>query len=274
MVGGMRRLAVALALVGGVVGVTACSYVFDVPAPDALPVPNAAEGDGAATDADIPETTPYVPEASIPFCETRPTPFLFCEDFDNEPPPDLATLGTVRAERGRVLLSNVVGYSPPRSLLTSTSGGDASAAIARTFEATPNGATLSFQLLVSALGPAPAQLSQLILTDGAAVCSVQLFGGPATFSITQVCTNGGAEVARIATDTAHPIARGQWHRYAVGLVFAPMPLVTFDVDGARIIEISGVAQLHAAPMSIELGIGQASSGAFVLFQDDVLVTTP
>lgn len=268
----MRRLAVGLALLVAPLGVGACSYIFDLPASyDALTLPDAGD-DGALADVMIPE--PYVPEASPPFCETQTSPFLFCEDFDNDPLPDLGTIGNVQSDGGRVLISNAIAFSTPRSLLTSTSAPAASATIARSFDASPGGVVLSFELLVSAL-VTPTQLSQIVFTDGDQVCRVQLIGGPGTtFSITQLCTNAGVEVTKTTTDTAIPIERGQWSRYALAVRFAPAPTITLAREGAAPVEVSGVAPLHAAPMSIEVGVGLAPAGTIALFYDDVLVTTP
>jgi hypothetical protein len=256
-------LVVALTLVG----TAACSYVFELPATSISPT-EADASDDASEDAPVADAPP-----TIPFCASQTAPFLYCNDFDSEPTPDLATIGTVQTTGGQLLLSNAVAFSPPRSLLASVRSANATASVTHALGANPDGVTLSFRLLVSAWDTTAARLSAIVLADGTAQCSVRLEGTATTWTVTQVCEASGAETARVTTETTSPIVRGQWQRFALAVAFAPTSTVTLDMDGVRT-SVPGVAPLQRAPTSVALGATLVPDGGVTIFQDDVLVTSP
>ncbi len=270
----MRRPLVAALIL---VGTAACSYIFELPSTSTVPIDAGDEGglDGTVAVGEGSTPPPYVPPPSVPFCETQPAPFLYCSDFDDEPAPDLATVGAVQVTPGgQLLLSNAVSLSFPRSLLAVARGTNAAAAIARDLGGSPDGVTLSFDLLVSAWTTADAHLSEIVLTDPASQCVVRLGGTATTWTVTQVCTAGGAETARVTNDTATPIVRGRWQRYRLGIVFAPTKSVFLEIDASRVLEVPGVDPLQRAPTAIGLGAKSVPDGSVTLFQDNVLVTSP
>jgi hypothetical protein len=268
MVVRMRRpLLVALTLAG----TAACSYIFELPEAAVLPT-ETGTGDASA-DAVVDDAPRYIDAPPpIPFCATQTAPFLYCNDFDIEPAPDLASIGAVQTTGGQLLLSSAVALSVPRSLLSNIQGTSSVASVTHALEASPDGITLSFHQLVSAWDTPGATLSGIELTDGTRQCFVGL-EGTATWTITQVCLEDGAETARESTDSASPIVRGRWQRFGITVTFTPSPTVTLDIDGART-TAAGVAPLARAATSITLGTKIAPSGSLTLFQDNVLVTSP
>ena len=269
----MRRPLVAALIL---VGTAACSYIFELPETTTAPIEPGGEGgleDVSVAEASTPP--PYVPPPSVPFCETQAAPFLYCNDFDDDPAPDLATIGAVQVtEGGQLLFSNAVALSFPRSLLATARGTNAAAAITRDLGTNPDGVTLSFDLLVSAWTTTDAQLAELVLTDPGSQCVVRIGGTATTWTVTQVCTAGGAETARVTNDSTTPIARGRWQRYRLGIVFAPTKNVFLEIDGTRVLEVPGAAPLQRAPTSIGLGAKSVTDGSVTLFHDNVLVTSP
>jgi len=266
-----RPLAAALALVG----TAACSYIFELPSSDVLPAEPA--GEGGLEDAPVGDgPPPYVPTPPVPFCETQLTPFIYCSDFDDEPAPDLAGIGALQESDGRLSLSSAVALSPPRSLLVIARGSNAGASVTRDLAADPDGVSLSFDLLVSAwtTDGDGAQVSELVLGDPASRCALLLGGTATTWTLTQVCTAGGAETARVTNDSATPIVRGRWQRFRLGVAFAPAKSAFLEIDGTRVVEVAGAAPLQQGPTSIGLGMKSVSDGSVTLFQDNVLVTSP
>ena len=276
MVHPMRRsLVVAL----GFASTLACSYLVELPATstiapieDGAPADDAGEADDASPEDDGPP--PYDAPPVVPFCESRTSPSLYCADFDETPAPDMASIGAAQIDGGQLVLSNAVSLSPPRSLLA-TARGDASAAfVTRPLGESPDGVTLSFDLLVSAWATAAGELSGIELAEGPSQCVVRIDGAASTWSVTQVCGAGGLETARQTTASASPIVRGQWQRFALRVTFAPSTTVSLDVDGVRVVEAPGVLPLQRAPTTITLGAKLVPSGSVTMFQDNVLVTTP
>ena len=262
-----RALVAALALAG----TAACSYIFDLPSSSVAPTDPDGVGEGGLGGDERP---PYVPPPPVPFCETQPAPFLYCADFDDEPAPDLASIGSAQERDGRVSFSSAVALSPPRSLLMVARGANASAALTRDLATAPEAVSLSFDLLVSAWTTDLAEMSELVFGDPAAQCSVRLGGTASTWTLTQVCTAGGTEVARVTNDSPSSIVHGGWQRFRIGVVFAPAKTVFLEIDDTRVLEVPGAAPMQQAPTSIGLGIKGVPDGSVTLFQDNVLVTSP
>lgn len=270
MVVAMRRYVVALA----VAGTMACSYVFELPASSILPVDTGDAATQARDAGDLTEAGLDPVDAGLPFCPSQTTPFLFCADFDESAAPSLEVLGTVLATNGTVAVANVVSFSPPRSLVSTVNGADASGALRHPLGASLDALTLSFQLLVSAWNAPSAVLSQIELEDETSKCVVRLGGGATSWSVTQVCTAGGVETARLVTETNQSIELGKWHRFALSVKAGATKTVTLDIDGARVTDVPGLDGLHAAAAAVTLGVTQGPSGSVAIFQDNVLVTSP
>jgi hypothetical protein len=263
----MRRSVVAALTL---VGTAACSYIFELPETSISPTEVDASADGDAADAPPPFVAPPPP----PFCETQPAPALYCYDFDDEPAPAVASLGTVDATNGQLVLSSAVASSPPRSLLASTRGTNAAAAVTHPLGLDADGFTFSFDLLVSAWGVTEATLSQIELSDGQLRCTIGLEGNASTWSVRQVCATNGVESANVLTDSTSTIVRGHWQRFAIKVAFAPTKTVSLDIDGVRALDVAGVAELKRSPISVALGAKLVPSGSLTIFQDNVLVTSP
>ncbi|HVH40717.1 MAG TPA: hypothetical protein VM925_00185 [Labilithrix sp.] len=259
-------------------GVAACSYVFELPASSA-PIPGVDASDDVidgSTDAPIADApAPFDAPPAIRFCASQTSPFLYCNDFDDVPLPDLASIGTAQVAGGQLVLSSAVALSPPRSLLASiVRGTNASTAVTRSLGTNPDGVTLSFDMLVSAWSTTDAQLSQIDLVEGTAQCIVRIDGAETTWSVTQVCNTSGTETAKVTTTSTSPIVRGRWQRFSLGVRFAPTKGITLDVDGARVVDAVGVDPLQRAQTSVALGTRLLPAGTVTLFQDNILVTSP
>lgn len=268
----MRRAPVAILALAG----AACSYIFELPSMSVLPAETDDPTDGGELDgesmADGPP--PFDAPPPVPFCETQPTPFLYCSDFDDAPAPDLGSIGAVQTTNGQLLISSAVALSPPRSLLASARGTSSIAEIVHDLGASPDGVTLSFDLLVSAWTTTDALLSGIVLTGPASECLVGLGGTAASWTVTQICSAGGIETARVTNDSASPITPGRWQRFRLGVRFAPTKNVILDIDGARVLEVPGADPIERAPTSMGLGVKRIEDGSVTAFQDNVLVTSP
>jgi hypothetical protein len=279
------RYARTTVLLLAVIGTAACSYIFELPGTAAFPTDPDGSDDGAA-DALI-DLGP-IPEAASPpppFCPSRTTPFLYCEDFDGMPAPDLATIGAVQAVGGQVVLASAVAQSPPRSLLATLRGPNAAGAVTHALGqipdagpsddggTNPEGVSFAFEQLTSIWETADARLAAIVIENGTAKCTVGLGGTQTTWTFTQVCEDNGAETARVTTDTMSPVVRGRWQRFAIAIAFTPTVTVAVDVDGVRS-SIPGVAPLQRGTTSIVLGAPSVPAGNVTVFQDNVLVTSP
>lgn len=265
---GMRRSAVVgVALAGGM----ACSYVFELPSSS---TPDAADASDPHSIADGSPSFDAPPV--IPFCESQPDSSLYCNDFDDEPAPDLASdAAVVSVDGGTIVLSSAVSHSPPRSLLASVRDTNATATVTYALTTAPDGLTLSFDLLVSAWEAPTAEFSHIVLGERESdACFVRLEGHTSTWALTQVCSKDGVETERSTLDTTSSIVTGRWQRVALGITFAPNVTVTLDVDGSRVGEAPGAASLEPALASIAIGIGLAPEGGVTIFQDNILVTSP
>ncbi|HVJ88417.1 MAG TPA: hypothetical protein VM580_01355, partial [Labilithrix sp.] len=200
--------------------------------------------------------------------------FLYCNDFDATPVPELASIGTVELTGGQLVLSNAVAHSPPRSLLASVRGTASTAGVTHALGTAPDGLTFSFDLLVSEWNTTDGQLSKIELSDGTTECAVRLDGNATTWALTQVCTSGGTETARSTTDSEIAIVRGRWQTFALRISFADPPSVKLDIDSTRVVDDLAVAPLTRAQTSIVLGTTLVPSGSVTIFQDNVLVTSP
>lgn len=242
----MRRLLLGLAF-----AVTAaCSFVFELPESPLVPADAALLEDAPAIDVPPPPR----------FCQADAG--LYCVDFDDEPPIDVAAIGPLAVSDGTLVLSSAVAHSPQRSLLARTFGADASAAVTRALAT--DALTLSFRQLVSAWETTNAELARIELGS----CSVGLVGTATTWAVKQSC----APADDVTTATTLPIVRGRWQHFVLSVAFAPTPTVVLLVDDVRAVDVASI--LTRGPASIGLGIAHAPSGSATLFHDDVLVTTP
>lgn len=265
----MRRRLVAIALVLGIVETIACSYIVELPAsaPPIVP-PDGSTEDAPDDGPSIPESDASPFEGAVPFCASRlPAPPL-CVDFDDDPAPDLPSLGAIVQNGAELQLATTVALSPPRSLLAGTTGVGGDAFVTHPLGTSPERVALSSSVLLSAWTSAGATLLRIDLASadgGAATCSVRLVGG-ATWSIAQACEG----VPEVVTDTGRPVETRTWRRLALSLALAPAKTVALDVDGVRVIEAPALDAMQPAPTSVGFGIS-APDGTAVVFHDDVLV---
>ncbi|MDF2697144.1 MAG: hypothetical protein K0S65_5527, partial [Labilithrix sp.] len=174
---------------------------------------------------------------------------------------------------GELVLSNAVALSPPRSLLANVRGAGSAGTIRRALETNPDGVTLSLHQLVSAWNTSNATAAELAFMSGTTQCFVRASGNGTTWTIAQVCHDGGVETANTTSDTSSPIVHGRWQRFALSVAFAPTASVSLDIDGART-SVAAVAPLQRGMTSIVLGARNVPEGDVTLFQDNVLVTSP
>jgi hypothetical protein len=265
MVGRMRRLVIASTLAGSL---AACSYIFHLPAQreaDADASTDAGvhvEGDG---EADSEAAAPASSSGS--FCATH-TPSLYCEDFDGTPPPNLASVGTVSTKDGTVAVDETTFLSAPAALRTSVIGTGSIATFTHALNGTPEGVTLSFDMLVSAWNTPRAQLASIKL-EGAGSCQFQLLADTTNYAVVQDCTTES-----IPTSTQRNVDVGHWHRFSLSIRFQPKATVTFTFDGAAVVDAAALPAIQPSRTSVSLGFAFANSGSAVLFHDNVLVTSP
>jgi hypothetical protein len=268
----MRRRAIALALAG----TAACSYIVELPTSDvSIPLPDASP-DGA-TDVAAPESDASPFDADIPFCESRTTPSLFCADFDDNPPPDLATLGTVQGTRGSMEIANAISFSPARSLLSTVNGADASSMLVHPLGASLEAVTVSSSLLVSTWGSTSARFNRIELATGDAgvgsLCVVQLTA-TTTWLVSQACSSNGVPFETLTTDSHSPIETRKWQRFSLSVKLTPPKTVTLDIDGVPVVNVAALNAMRPAPTSVAFGVEHSASGTVLIFQDDLLVTSP
>jgi hypothetical protein len=273
MVSPVRRHVLALVLG---TSVAACSFIFELE-----PSTQALVGADGASDAPAPVTDgpdPTVPDVAPrppppPFCESRAQPTVFCADFDDEPAPQPSIVGEARTRDGRIALVSAVSLSPARSLSTIVSAPDGSAALVRALEGTPDGLTVSFDMLISSLQATSIQLTQIELRTGDSSCVIRLFGG-ATWSIAQSCTLEAGAPTSVITDTPRAVEQKGWHRYAMSIAFTPTKKVTFDVDNVRVVDVAALDAMNPAPTFVTFGIDSATGGSAVVFEDNLVITSP
>jgi hypothetical protein len=246
-----------------VLAVPACSYVFDVPA--STQSTSSTTPADAAPDVKPPETDADTREVSVPFCASRTAPSVACIDFDDS----AALEGAVDvAPSGRLEIATSTPLSPPRALLAVASEGKAS--LTRTFGRL-DGVSVDFALLVSAW-TGNADATTIELADG---CRVALTGEDGQWSVTQSCASGGVLVTR----SNRSIEPSRWHRFGLSIRFGAPKSVALAIDGVREIDVAGLDALSGTSVGVTLGIAsvrapQGSPSSIVVFEDDVLVTTP
>lgn len=266
-------MALALALAGA----AACSYIVELPTSDvSIPLPDASS-DGAP-DVALPESDANPFEPSAPFCASTTTPSLFCADFDGSPTPDLTTLGTVQTTTGSVLeIANAISLSPPRSLLSNVSGPDGSSRLVHTLGASPDALTVSSSLLLSTWKTTDARFTRIELRPADAgadsFCMVRLMAAT-TWFVTQVCFKSGVEVANRAAESGQLVELGKWHRFSLGVKLTAPKTVMLDIDGTRVVDVAALEEMQPSPATVAFGVERATSGQVVLFQDNLLVTSP
>lgn len=271
-------------------GLAACSYIFEsaIPESDILPTTTTPPGGGGidANDPDaggcpdrlcdggpIPDANPF--DADIPFCETAGTS-LFCADFDDNPAAGVNTFGTPQASAGsRLEIATTISLSPRRSMLSIANGDGANAALIHPLGASPSDVTVASSILVTAYNATESRLTMLRITDGGATsCLVWLGTNATSFTLSQVCTTNGVEIAKFVTDIARTIDRGRWHRFSIALKLAPTKTLTLDVDNVRIADVAALDQITAQPTDAIFGIQNLVGTNLTMFQDNLRVTSP
>jgi len=249
---------------------TACSYVFELPASDVAPSTPAGARD-AGIDVRPPESDADTREAQAPFCASRAEPSLACIDFDNV--SNVAALGVLDVGEGSQLaLVTSIPLSPPRALLAVTSGAPAS--VTRDVGNGAAGITFGFGLLVSAWR-GTAEAAVLNLANGVTTCRVALTGVDGQWSVAQSCADGGVETGRVVTRSERPIEPSRWHRFVLTLGFGTPKTLALAIDGVRVVDVPGLDALAGASAAVTLGIAGPGAGASaIVFEDDVLVTSP
>lgn len=256
----MKRKAIFVATGLAFAAMPACSRVFELspadPPPDGGPI--------ILQDVAVPP----------PFCEPRLGTALYCQDFDSNVVPTLPDLGTAKEKDGKVEVVSAISLSPPRGLVSNVSGSSASAAVVRSLQSSPNGVTLSADMLIATWTTDGAQMLQIELADGPSLCNVRLIGGATTWSVLQVCSRDGIESARTLTATTAPIVKSRWQRFGLSVGFQPRSSVSLTIDDVEAMRERALPDVHAAQTSIAYGVDLAEAGGAVVFTDNVLVTTP
>jgi len=265
-------------------GLAACSYIFESTLPESIILPTTNDGapnpegdDGGCADIEcdggpISDANPF--DATIPFCPNAGPDAAYCSDFDLEPFAELGTFGTARSTNGRLELAQTVSFSPKRSLLSTVTGAGF-AVLAGDAGGAPSEMTMASSVLVTAYTATEAKLATLRITDGGATaCTVWLGTSGANYNVTQLCTNNGAESAKLVTDTGRAIQRGRWQRFVLTLKLAPTKTLTVDIDNVRVADVAALDAIVAAPTEATFGPLDVVGGDVILFQDNLLVTTP
>jgi hypothetical protein len=279
----------ALGLLSLLGGLAACSYIFEsaIPESDVLPAttnpnvpidPNDPDAGGCpdrlCDGGPIPDANPF--DADVPFCETAGTS-LFCADFDDNAAAGVNTFGTPQTSAGaRLEIATTISLSPGRSMLSIANGNGANSALVHPLGASPSDVTVASSILVTAFNATESRLTMLRITDGGATSCLVWLGTNATsnFTLTQVCTTGGVETAKLVTDTTRTIDRGRWHRYSIALKLAPTKTLTLDVDNVRVADVAAIDQITPQPTDAIFGIQNLVGTNVVLFQDNLRVTSP
>lgn len=277
----MRRFFVlSLGLASLVSGLVACSYIFESTVPDSDVLPTITQDannvtDGQAEDvAPVSDASPF--DAAIPFCASQTPAPVFCADFDDDPPAALDSFGTTEAVSGALSIANTISRSPSRSLLSSVTAGSAStAALVHPLGSSPSEVTLSTSILVTSWSPTEARLATLRLTDGGpTTCLVWLGTSAKSYVVTERCTTNDVETGKLTTDTARPVELRKWLHVRMALKLAPQKTLTVDLDDVRVVDVAALDAITAAPVSAVFGIQSAAGGAGVVFEDNLLVTSP
>jgi hypothetical protein len=262
---GTRSAALLAALL-----VPACSYVFDLPA-SAQAIEEAFD---AAPDVKPPETDADTREASVPFCASRTSPSIACIDFDDGAP----LAGTLNVTPGgRLEIVSSVPLSPPRALLAVASEGQAS--VTRELGSLEGGVAVELALLVSAW-PGNADATAIDVSQGDVRCRVALTGEDGQWSLTQACTSAGVETGRLATRSEKRIEPSRWHRFGLSIRFGAPTSIALAIDGVRTVDIAALEALPSGTVGVTFGIAsvrkreETLAAPLIVFQDDVLVTTP
>lgn len=263
----------------GCLTTAACSYIFDVPTASvssSLVDGGAGDGDTPPLDADL-----YAdPDASLlrpppPFCATK-YPFLFCADFDGVVGPALEDLGTVETRQGALRVAEILGLSPTRSLLATADGNDTSALFVPTLTETSPVLTASASLLVSTFTSTEADLMAIEFTPnvdegGATRCFARLTA-TTHWAVTQVCTDGGVETARVVKNSGQPIERRRWQTFTLSVT--ELGTITLAIDGLVVVNVTMVAPMapSPSPQRASFGVEHSANGSIAIFYDDLLVT--
>jgi hypothetical protein len=274
---GRHRFAWSL-LAFGCLLTAACSYIIELPSTTvSIPLVDGGGGDVAALDANLyvdPDAEPLPPPP--PFCASRQSPSLFCEDFDEGGGPVLADSGTVQTNLGALQVVNAIALSPPRSLVATATGNEASALFVPTLSEKAPQLAASASILLSTFTSTSADLMQIELTPnvadgGTGRCFARLTA-TTTWAVTQVCTDGDVETAKVVTDSGRPVERRQWRKFVLALT--ALGTFTLTIDDALVVHVTAVDPMFPAPspQAVGFGIERSASGSLAVFYDNLLVT--
>jgi hypothetical protein len=266
----MQRGAAVVSLAG--ISLVACSYILELPSTDvSLASSDAAPvSDGATGDAD---PAPVRRQPAPPFCASQTAPNLFCADFDATNAPDPSTVGSVKTQTGQVSVIDSVSQSPPRALLATASGASSQASVLHTVGASPGGLTVAFDVLVSTWQTTQAQIAQIALPGASSTCAARVVGASNAWSVVQECSTDTTPTT-VTSDAGHAVETNAWRRFVLSVKFDAPKRVTLDIDGVRVVDVGALDAFDPSAPSVTFGVDRVADGTVVLFQDNLLITSP